>query len=139
MEILEKDFVKITYDESTEIINVGWPVNPTSDEIRTGLNTGRDFVKENNVKKWLGNTTHMDAIDDADIEWINNHWFPTLLEAGIQKMAVIVSTNVFGKMAVEDIISKVETLNGFESRYFDNEEEGEKWLENAIVKTAVPS
>jgi len=54
-------------------------------------------------------------------------------------MAVIVSTNVFGKMAVEDIISKVETVNGFESRYFDNEEEATEWLKTADVKAVVTS
>lgn len=128
MEILNEDYVKIDFDNETEILSLTWLLNPTSEEIRSGLNTGSDFVKENGVKKWIGDTNLLGVIAEEDMEWINNEWFPSLLAAGIKKMAVILPDNVFGQMNVEDIMGTVDTSTGFESRYFDNVEEATSWI-----------
>ena len=136
MKILDNDFVKVEYDKQTEIISLTWLVTPTSEEIRIGLNAGRDFVKDNNVTKWIGDTTHLGVIADEDLEWINTKWFPTLLQAGIKKMAVILPNNVFGQMNVEDIMGTVDTSTGFESRYFDGIEDATNWILNKENKAA---
>ncbi len=128
MKVLNNDYVNVEYNDQTEVITLTWLDNPTSEEIRTGLNAGRDFVKENSLKKWIGDTKLLGAIGDEDLDWINNSWFPTLLEAGIRKMAVIIPENVFGQMCVEDIMGTVDTSTGFVSRYFDNVEDATTWI-----------
>lgn len=128
MEIFKEDFVKIEYNNKIEVLTLTWLLNPTSDEIRIGLNLGRDFVKKNNVKKWIGDTTYLGVIAEEDLEWINTKWFPTLLESGIKKMGVILPDSIFGKMNVEDIMGTVDTSTGFESKYFNNSEDAVSWL-----------
>jgi len=66
--------------------------------------------------------------DDQD--WVNGDWFPRLLKAGVQRMAVILPTKTTASMSVDAIMTEVEGT-GLVSHYFDDVEAGRRWVMDA--------
>jgi hypothetical protein len=105
-----------------------WKNPPTSAEFRQGLSKGLATLQEHKLHKWIGDCTFLGAIDQADQEWSNSVWFPQALGAGITKMGVIVSDDIFNQLSVEEIMNKVEGT-GFTSQYFPVLSQAVAWME----------
>jgi len=127
MENVYLKFVSISHDDHNDVLELEWLATPTSEELKDGLNQALDIVKSKKVTKWIGDVRHMGAIDPTDQEWINTKWFPSLLQAGIKRMGVIVGDDIFNQMSVEDIMSKVESAK-FVSQYFSSTSDAKAWV-----------
>jgi SpoIIAA-like len=59
--------------------------------------------------------------------WINEEIFPATIEAGLEKMAIIVSRDFISMLSVEQTMSENPNL-GFSVHYFVNKEDALAWL-----------
>jgi hypothetical protein len=124
---MKNDVVKITYNKDIDTVVLEWITTPSSAEFKEGLTSGLELLKETKARHWIGDVRKIGAIDPADQDWSNNEWFPQALATGLKKMGVIISDDVFNKMSVEEIMSKVESA-GFESQYFDDINKAFQWM-----------
>ncbi len=119
--------VTVFYDKAIDSVIFDWKQAPTSTEFREALNKGLEVVQSTHCKNWIGDCTNLGAIDDVDQNWSNTEWFPKALGAGISKMGVIVSDDVFNQMSVDQIMSNVESAN-FVSQYFPDKDKARNWI-----------
>ena len=106
-----------------------WKDFASSEEFKTGLNTGLDLLVERNTGNWLADLRKMDVIDPDDEKWSNEDWFPRALAGGVKKMALIPSEDIFNKLSVENIMNEV-TGTDLVVHYFEDVEEAKMWLKS---------
>lgn len=124
---LDESYLTITYDADTASVIMQWKSFATSEEFRHGLNQGLQLIKEKNASNWLADLRKMEAIDPEDEQWSNEDWFPRALQAGISRMAIVPSEDIFNSIAVENIMNAV-TGTDLVTHYFKTPEEAKGWL-----------
>ena len=125
MKYFESKHIQVVFDEDAQTGIGNWNGFVSGDEYKQGLNKGIELIKEKKLYKWIGNLSHMEAITEDDQTWANEVWFPNALNAGLKRLGVVVSKDVFNQMSVEEMLNKVESID-LQTQYFDS-------LENAIV------
>jgi DICT domain-containing protein len=70
------------------------------------------------------------AIEDQD--WSANGWTAMALERGYSHLAIIVSTDVYDKMAIDDVMARVEGST-LRVGYFDEPEGAAAWIKQLEV------
>lgn len=127
MVYFEESYLRVTYNEEMKAVFMEWQTYATSQELRKGLEKGLELIKLKNASKWFADVQALGIISEEDQQWSNEDWFPRAIAGGIRKMAVLVSSDIFNQMTVEEIMSKVPKIN-FVSQTFDDPNEAKKWL-----------
>lgn len=79
----------------------------------------------------LSDTRLFTALTSADQEWAVADWNPRALAAGLQRIAFLIPTNVFGRMSVTDTLRKSDAAGQtLETALFDSVEAARAWLRN---------
>jgi len=129
--LYDSEFQSILYNEAKNIIGNVWKPNTAKINDRgfkEEILTFGKFIAEKKPKGILGNTQQLNfAIPPAFQDWIVDNYFATVLESGVQKYAIIVSTDLITQLSVEQTIEE-EKSSGFVTRYFDNDAEALEWL-----------
>ncbi|WP_207431245.1 STAS/SEC14 domain-containing protein [Sabulibacter ruber] len=129
MEYYKSDIITITYEEDLQLVRTKWYGFAGSQEYREILGIYLQLAKEHTVTRWIGDNTNARAIRPADQEWTAKEWAPRFSqESGLRKMAVIVATDIFNKMAVENMVMKGSGLIKFDTHFFDNEADAFAWV-----------
>lgn len=97
------------------------------DDYRTALLAGLEAVQTHGLTGWLADLSNMGLIKEEDENWTNAVFFPQLVGSTVEKMAIIVSSDVFNQLSVEQIMSRVEGAN-FAFQYFDTMTAAVQWL-----------
>ena len=126
MKYYENEIVKIFYYPEQEVGLGVWNGKGLDDKYQDGLNNALKLIKEKKLTRWIGELTNLGVISQDNQHWTNTEWFPAALGAGLTRIAVVVSSDIFGKMSVDSIMSKV--ADGVYSRYFDKLEDAKKWI-----------
>ncbi|KXX71971.1 hypothetical protein [Flammeovirga sp. SJP92] len=132
----KSDFQKIEWDDSSKILKTTW---------NTPINISEELYR-NEVLQYLRVTEEMapklllvDAIrayynvrpDTQD--WINERSVILNKKIGLQKMAFIVSSDIFSQMSFEKILDKTTSeIDLFKLQYFDDEHNATDWLINSL-------
>ncbi|GAB2534514.1 STAS/SEC14 domain-containing protein [Rufibacter soli] len=128
MVYFRNDTITIKYDEELQLVRTQWHGYAGSEEYREILTMYLQLVREKPVTRWIGDNTKAKAIRPVDQEWTTKEWAPKFSQEGnVKKLAVIVSKDIFNKMAVENMIMKAEGVIGFDTQYFSNEEQAYAW------------
>jgi hypothetical protein len=128
MKIFERPYITINYFEEESLVYTEWHGFANSEEYREVLNTYTEIAITYNVTKWIGNTKNAKAIRPKDQEWTVNEWVFDFAKSNVKRMAVIVSDDIFNKMAIENIIAKGNKIVKFDTKYFNNFAEAKKWV-----------
>jgi hypothetical protein len=123
----DESFLKISFDEAANCVVMEWKSFATSDEFRKGLNEGLKLIEQMDATNWLADLREMGAIDPDDEEWSNTDWFPRALSAGINRMAIVPSSDIFNSLSVENIMNAVEGTNLI-THYFKEVQPAREWL-----------
>ena len=62
--------------------------------------------------------------------WTDHEIFPRFLNAGLKKIAFVVSPDLFAQISLEQMMEENNANLGFESRYFDHYFQAREWLVN---------
>ncbi len=60
-------------------------------------------------------------------DWVSEHIFRDMREAGVKKLALIVSSDIIAQMSIEQLVDD-DPVKGFVTGYFDNIEEAKMWI-----------
>jgi hypothetical protein len=127
MKYFESKHIQVLFDEEAQAGIGNWNGFVSGDEYKLGLNKGIELIKEKKLYKWIGNLSHMEAITEEDQAWANEVWFPNALGAGLKRLGVVVSKDIFNQMSVEEMLNKVESID-LETQYFDSLENAVAWM-----------
>ncbi|AKQ45207.1 hypothetical protein TH63_05485 [Rufibacter radiotolerans] len=135
MVYFRNDTITIKYDEENQLVRTQWHGFAGSEEYREILTMYLQLVREKPVTRWIGDNTKAKAIRPADQEWTTKVWAPMFSQEGnVKKLAVIVSKDIFNKMAVENMVMKAEGVIGFDTHYFNDEEEALAWVMEQVLE-----
>ncbi len=135
MKNVDLGFFQARYDEQLDAIVETWCTAPTSEEFRIGMNKIIDLMKANQTGALIGDTRELGAMSEEDQQWSFTDWLTRALEVGYHSFAVIVSSDVFAQMSVEDTLTEVQAKTTVTIQYFDDEEKAREWIES-VRKTA---
>lgn len=128
MEYFKEDYLIIRYEASLDLIHLQWNTKFLTDvQYKKGCEAALKLIQEKKCTRWLGDLTNMGVIPLESQHWTNQNWFPRLFESSLQHMGLIVSKDIFNKVAVNNIINKANGIS-FATKYFQNKEEALVWL-----------
>jgi hypothetical protein len=98
-------------------------------DFKKEIEAEKTAIEEAKPKNILADTLQMGfAIPPSLQEWHNNIIFPVFQSVGLQKLAVLVSHDLFVQVSVEQLIDEDKQNVGLKTKYFDSEENAINWL-----------
>lgn len=130
--ILETKFVDVYFHKEKSRMDNHWKSSTEYmeiDEYKTIVLDIAEKVKKFEPKYMLSDTTTYAFVVTPDLQlWVSENFFVPVIEAGLEKLAFLVSKNVFTKVSVEQMMEEKEASK-MTTQYFDNKEVALKWLE----------
>lgn len=125
--------VTITYNDELQLGAAVWNGFLSSQEFREAIEVCLRMMDEYRPLRWLGDNRKLRAIRQADQDWFVSYVVPELAASTIRRNAVLVSEDLFNKMAVEQIIKRADNLGDMVVKEFDDKEDAMAWLAEPIV------
>jgi hypothetical protein len=117
----------LKWDPTSGAVHIEWQGWADSTEFALLLEAGLRALREYHGSRWLADCRNMKTIEQSDQEWLDRSWFPRMLAAGLQRMAVLMPKSALAKMNVEDILGKVPGTK-LQVAYFATVNEARQWL-----------
>lgn len=145
MNYFEEEYLHIKTEESIAIMQ--WLGLAKTEAYRSGWDNFAKLIDEQNQPNWLLDFSGGKVIDIQDQKWTSDEWVPHTMDTleekqkRPQKVAVILSTDIFNKVAVRVIMGSIEKNSTAEIAYFETEEEAISWFHttNEAVQIATPA
>lgn len=131
--IFQNQYITMYVDQDKSLINDVW--QPTSDtmslnEFKEILTIWKDCIIQNKLSKSLIDARTMAFVIDPEIQgWIAEEINTPARKAGLQKVATLLPSSIFEKVALEQTMSELEEIEGFQRKMFDDEALAKKWLQ----------
>ena len=123
-------FIETEYLESKKILYSNWMGSYLSvEQIQQGGYLMLNEIQQHNCILLLNDNRNLEGVWDEANEWIATEWVPQMVQAGLMKMAHMLSQNLYAQVSAvffEENTNKIE--NVFQLKMFDNQEDAEKWL-----------
>lgn len=132
----ETDAIRVSYDEEMQLGKGEWKGFVSSDELRNTALRSLEFINEHGITRWLSDRSHMKAIRQQDQQWTVEEFVPKLINSPLRRMASVVSSDIFNKMAMEQIFKRIGGLGDIAFRDFDSVAEAMEWLERPFDEEA---
>ena len=134
MELYKDKYRTVTFERDTKILHQVWH-NATEDmnvdEYKEASVSIAQAVKDNGASYILNNAIESLFVVTPEIQdWINKNIVPKLLQNGLQKYAILLPSELFSQVSVEQIVDDSATTTQNKISYFDDEAKARKWLLN---------
>ncbi|WKN31957.1 hypothetical protein PZB74_01120 [Porifericola rhodea] len=94
---------EITFDETNKIVVAKWSGFLKLDTTKKACDAMVKFVKENRVNKHLSDQSTLKVLSKEVQGYLVGEAFPELDKAGLRRLAVLVSEDVFAKATVDNV------------------------------------
>ena len=129
--LLASDTLKVFYDEKNELLKQVWFTSMqtyTEDDYKRDMIILLDIVHKVKNKLSYVNTQQSTFVISPELqEWTNINIIKPTLQYGLKKVGFLVSSDLFAQISIQQTMEE-EKDSGFETRYFNKEEECIKWL-----------
>lgn len=125
MKVFSSSTISLEFDEIKKVLRQVWTGFSTSAQFREGIDETVKFVKANDVKYLISDTSGQKPVGPEDTKYAASV-MPGLFGSGVKAMAFIMPKNVITKLALSSF-AKEQGLPA-NVMYFDNIPEAEKWL-----------
>ncbi|HEY4650484.1 MAG TPA: hypothetical protein VIG72_03675 [Pontibacter sp.] len=133
----ENEHVRVSYDEALQLGMAEWQGFLNSEAFRSNGLRCLQLITEKKLTRWLADSRRMKAIRQQDQEWVLQELLPRLLDSLLQRMANLVSEDIFNKMAFEQMIKRSNgRLGDFRIKEFEDKEAALEWLSGPVVQEA---
>jgi hypothetical protein len=117
----------LKWDATAGAVHIEWQGWADSTEFALLLEAGLRALQQYHGSRWLADCRNMKTIEQSDQEWLDRSWFPRMLAAGLQRMAVLMPKSALAKMNVQNILGKVPGTK-LQVAYFATVSEARQWL-----------
>lgn len=126
---LDESYASISYSVSSKLIEIVFKdAEISSEQYRLALSKALVVLKQNDILKWLVDIGMKRQIPDKLKEWTKDFLIPDLIEAGIDKIALITSQGNFDQEQKQEL-KDIARIKSAEACFFNSREEANKWLE----------
>ncbi|WMN12663.1 STAS/SEC14 domain-containing protein [Marivirga salinae] len=96
-----------------------------SEDYRAAMLANYDLCKQPQINNWLQNNIDAGLLSLEDQKWVSESLIPKAAQE-VEKIAVVVSKDVFRKFAAKNILDKQKGKLNFQ--YFNSLEDAKAWL-----------
>ncbi len=112
--VYEDDLLTITWNDTHAYLMSEWKhVFRKGDDLRRAYRACVDAAKARRGALWLIDSSKFSVVDLADVQWIQENFWPEFIKAGATYAAVIVPEKEVSKMSAERSAKKAIAKGGF--------------------------
>jgi hypothetical protein len=116
----------VKWDAVSEAAHIEWQGWAKPAEFRAANDALVVAIKEHNATRVLGDSGQIKVIQKSDQDWVNQDWFPRILDAGLTRLAMVLPGSGLAKMNIDDMVSRV--AGRLDVAYFATLGEAREWL-----------
>jgi hypothetical protein len=139
--LIKNEYLTVTWNQPHQLIVLDWTpktYHMNDDEFKQNMNQISHFVQQYQIKHFLANTVAFDYVITPDVQdWVASVFNLKLMQAGLQKMAVVMPLDYFTQTSVQQTLKEMEKQNqgrAFESLYFGDLQLAHNWLLESIYQ-----
>jgi hypothetical protein len=102
----DEPWLSIRWDREHECVYAEFKGFCTSAEFRASTTKILDAIRERGAASLVSDNRGLEGVADEDQLWLRDAWMPMAVEAGIERIAVVLAHHGLGKIASENIIMK---------------------------------
>lgn len=125
--LLSKPYAEILFDEKNRIIVARWIGDLQVQDVRSGCELMKDFIKKNAVVNHLSDHKELKVLSPEVQEYLVTAWFSEVERLGLRKIAVRLAKDIFAQATVRSVNRK-EKYGDLEIEAFPSCEEAVQWL-----------
>jgi hypothetical protein len=100
------------------------------------LTRGIEEIQTRKITNWIGDTTNLGATSDEHDKWVQDVWLPSVSEAGLKKLVVVLSNDILGEMTMMELMDNVknkasDTDSNLQSIYTKDFNQAIEWIKSA--------
>lgn len=126
--ILETEYAQLTFEPENGILKLVWKDNATSDTYHYVYDRIMELVQKTEVKYYLADIRKLKLIAPSDRQWLQAEIIPKLFDLGLEKIAAIVSGDVYMQRHIAHINQDIEVAKRI--KQFGSLEEALRWFKN---------
>ncbi|MDX5421970.1 MAG: hypothetical protein LPK07_00505 [Hymenobacteraceae bacterium] len=130
MSVVLDDFLQIRISDSKGLLHAKWLRSVSSEELRIGLQHIKDVINARGISYWLADARNLQSLPLTDQKWVLQEIAPLLVSSNLQKIARIISNDIFCYISFEEFVKKLKgTLQvAIDLEQFTSEEAAMAWL-----------
>ena len=132
MEIYNDKYRKVNFEPENKILYIEWfrtTEDLTEEEYKEESLAIPGFAKEKEADKILINAVNSLFIVTPEIQdWVNKNIVHKYLEAGVLKLAILLPTELFTQISIEQIVDDSIAVAQKRIQYFGDEAAARQWL-----------
>jgi hypothetical protein len=125
--LMNEKFLHIAYEQQTGILYVKWIGFLRLDDVKKGGDFLVEFITNNRITKNLNNQTELKVLSADVQQYLTTQLFPQIEKAGMRKVGVLLSEDLFAQATVNNVNAKV-TLGNLSLQTFGSEKLCKEWL-----------
>ena len=129
--VFENKYVTIAYDLSLSSSFLTWTMETeymTDEEFREIQIIYNNCNVDCRLQRTLLDTQNLRFLIGVETQqWLAEKLYPRAIEAGMKRVAVVVSEEIIAQLSVEQAIQEDKT-DAFQTQYFDSREDASTWL-----------
>lgn len=131
MKCFEDNLVKVFYYEEYKTGLGKWRGNGIGDDYKKSMDRIKNLIAEKKIEGWVAEISDFGVVSKENKDWVNTDWFPAVIGLGLKRMAVVIPSNIFGKMSAEEVLAKV--TDQVHIRHFDNLDHAKAWIKSEVL------
>ncbi|MBL7963062.1 MAG: hypothetical protein JNM31_04370 [Flavobacteriales bacterium] len=126
--ILDDADVTIDVHPGQRLVRLAWKRAVPGPVYREVLLTLLEVVRQRNLKLWLSDGRRMGPILYDDQVWTMKEYTPQVLQAGLERIAIVNSEDVMNQLAVDRMVNATPADAPYEIAFFQDPAIGQLWL-----------
>ncbi|SDL54976.1 hypothetical protein SAMN05421823_106293 [Catalinimonas alkaloidigena] len=110
--IFSEKYVEIAFDAENQIIIAVWKGYLQLDDVRQGCDVLIEYIRQHRLINHLSDQTELRELSPEVQKYLVDEVFPAMGEAGLRKIAILVSADIFAQATVEEVNHDTESKVG---------------------------
>lgn len=131
MKVYESNFMYVEFFKDSQLIEITWlPSTETMgvEEYKKEFTNFLTIILDVKPQKVISDNQNLYLTMSIELqEWMNQTIFPSFLEVGLNKVAMLNSFEMVSQISVEQVMEEEEGMK-FTTKYFDNKEKAKEWI-----------
>jgi hypothetical protein len=126
--IYENKFGKAEYDETTRTVRTQYVGVAVPEAIKDYLSKVILYSEKQPIKHGITNLSQLKGTFTGALDFIENEFYPKMIENGLRSYAMIISDDVFARFSADQLTKKIEGKLYWQ--VFSTPEDAENWTKS---------
>ncbi|EJF10121.1 hypothetical protein [Pontibacter sp. BAB1700] len=128
--LYSSDFYKIEIDKENNLLLAEWQRAVNKDEMIAGGTKLYEALRDTGITRAVANAERLTMLDAPTKEWMSTTFYELLSQTRLQKLARVLPSSLFAKLALEAVATRAEAqnINQFLFKNFSSQKDALAWI-----------